>query len=289
MNTERFNKREREYYWEWLYNAQALPAQKASSNLFIANTVIRLLQESGADNCLHYLCGSGALSKVLAEKGRNILAYETSSSAIKAAKRLSGDAADTSLIYFQGSNTTPLADVIPHKVAAVFSEELLLEPNWHELKNEFSRIYDILNPGGLLIFAGASEQEYFASDLIAEFDNKAEQEIIWNIKDGRTQCTKLFLKAGSAEDFRDYKSLFVISNTEDTTLECLEHRIPGYWNYHNIRDLVYEIGFSHFEARVFTGDESNTTLKVIFNIAYKPGILPGLSDNYSEETAYRDF
>ncbi len=288
MNTERLNKREREFYWDWFDNAQSHTVQDTSKNIFIANTVTRILQEAGADNCLHYLCGLGHLSRILAEKSRNILAYETSQSAFKAAQILSGES-DISTIFFHGDNIKPLTDVIPHKVACVFSEELLLEPNWHELKTEFSRIYEILTPGGLLIFAGAGEHGHFAADLINEYDRRAEQELVWNVKDGRTQCTKLFIKSEIAEDYRDYKSLFVISTAEGASLECLEHRIPGYWNYHNIRYLAFETGFSHFESRSFTNSEGSLPEQLILNIAYKPGTLSEPKENYAEEAAYKDF
>ena len=284
MNPQRIANREYRYNWEWFRYSQASQAYNPNVDMAYATCISRILRESETSNCLHYLCGFGSLSRLLAHKTQRIICFDTSVSAIKGAQIISENSGVQNLNYFQGKDK-PLPEIIPHSVAAVISRELLYEENWHVLKDEFLQIYNILLPGGLLIFEGPGENTTFACEDIAKYDASPDEVLEWSFRDGRMQCARLFVKHTTGADYRDYKDLYIITEGNETRLENTVTRIPGYWNSHNIRNLALETGFSHFEIRAFTDTKPGITL----NIAYKHGELPHQNKQYAEEEVYSDF
>ena len=284
MNPARRENREKYYYWEWFRHAQWINNTEQSSLKKIASSLLRILEESNSSNCLHYLSGFGFLCNLLNQKGQKCIGYELSESAIKGAKIFAAKNSNDN-VFFHGTKDCRLSEIIPHQVSAVLSNDLLFEQNWHELKKEFSNIFDIISPGGLFVFTGAAEHTPFASKDIVEFDQMPDEAVDWSYRDGNKQCTKLTIKSNSEIDYRDYKDLYIIDCDGKIELECNKERIPGYWNLHNLHNLALETGFSHFEVRTFNDGDSEITL----NIAYKDGELSHSNRSYSEEQAYRDF
>ncbi len=285
MNEIRRNTREREYYWEWFSHSIRSDNFLTPDITSLAASISSVLKDAAVSNCLNYLSGFGALNRVLTNLGHSVIGYDPAANAVNGARILSGAAGNSHLIFLQGENGKRLKDILPHQVSAVCSSELLYEPDWHELKENFYQLSEIILPGGILIFLGAAENSPFAYSEIEYYDQRAAESIEWSFRDGKNGCTKLFLKTATATDYRDYKYLYIINNGAESSLESVEHRIPGYWNYQNIRELAFETGFTHFEARTFNFEDTALTL----NIAYKDGSLPATNRYYTEEQPYSDF
>ena len=284
MNPARRKNRERYYYWEWFRHAQWINNTEQFRLKTVASSLTRILEENNSHNCLHYLSGFGILCHLLNQKSQKCIGYEISESAV-IGSRIYASKINSNNVFFQGTKERRISETIPHHVSAVISTDLLFEQNWHDLKKEFFEIFEIITPGGLFAFTGANEHTPFASRDIAEFDQMPSEALDWNYKDGEKQCSKLTIKSNSEADYRDYKDLYIINCEGKTEIECNQERIPGYWNLHNLRNLVLETGFSHFEVRTFNEGEREITL----NVAYKGGKRSNSNRSYSEEQAYNDF
>ena len=284
MNAQRRANREYRYNWEWFRYSQYAQIYNPNADKAYATCLTRILHESAVSNCLHYQSGFGFLSRILADSGQSIIGIDSSASAVHGAQVITENSGTPNIRFFQSDNK-PLPEIIPHKVAAVFSRELLYEENWHTLKDEFIQIYNTLLPGGILIFEGPNEHIPFAAKVISEYDAGPDENLKWSFRDGRIQCSRVFVKHAAGADYRDYKDLYIISEGNSTRLESTTNRIPGYWNIHNIRNLTQDTGFSHFEVRIF----DNVPQEITLNIAYKHGELPLQNQQYSEEEVYNDF
>ncbi len=284
MESVAIQDREKYFEWEWFRRSDWSNQPASARELFLSACVARILSESSANNCLDYLSGFGRITRELTSLNANMIGYDISRTAITGAKLISSSEG-LNIPFFQGYESTILAQTLPHQMSSVFSSSILLEPNWHELRKQFVDIYDIITPGGFFVFVGAGDHKPYGSDLIEEYDKRDSESIEWSFRDGKTLCTKLFIKSNTEQDFRDYKELFIINDGIEARMDRIDKRIPGYWNNHNIRDLTLEVGFCHFETRYFKEDG----LEVIFNIAYKDGRLSTEDKAYEEEEAYYDF
>lgn len=285
MDVISVNKREKEFKWEWFRHSEWFnyDVRENVPSLF-TQAATRILKEAAADNCLEFLCGFGKTARQIYDQQLNVIGFDYSPTAIEGARNLALQM-KKNIPYFPGSQHEKLVDILPHKFKSVVSKDIMFETDWHNLKNVFCQIFEALSSGGIFVFAGADNRTNFGSDIIACYDKKEDETLLWTFRDGRLSCSKLMIKGKSTSDYRDYKFLYVIEEGSESRLEVVEKRLPGYWNQQIIEELVYDAGFCHFETRKIESDGS----RLILNIAYKEGNLTQEQHSYSEEEAYYDF
>ena len=285
MDTTFTDNREKDFKWEWFRHSEWFNTDvRENIPSHFSQAVARILKESSADTCLEFLCGFGKTTRQIHYQNLNIMGFDYSKSAISGAQNLAIQM-KRNIPYFLGTPHSTIQETVPHRFKSIVSKDLLFETDWHSLKKTFQQIFSTLVPGGIFVFSGASEKKNFAMDLLKKYDKKPPESLLWCFRDGRTSCSKVMIKTEASTDYRDYKYLYIIEDGTEKRLEIINRRLPGYWNLKIISELVYDIGFKHFETREVERDGSQLTI----NIAYKEGSLNQPQHSYNEEEAYYDF
>lgn len=252
--------------WEWFRRADWGADFSRSS---VCKGFYQLVNETGADVCLDGDCGFADNALYLHDLGlANVVCCDESEFILERAKeRLS--ASGKSIPSFLSSMET-LAGNAPHPFAAVFCPTLMLEPQWQTLHDKFCGIFSTLRPGGFLAFTGPAQGRDWMS-LLDDYSRSASEEAVWSYRDGDISCTKVIVRGEAAENFADERIMHVINEAGTCRIESTTRRLPAYWSWNIMADLVRQSGFCHLEQRTFNFSENEPATRLI--VAWKEGAL----------------
>ncbi len=250
--------------WEW-FRRSAWGEDARSREL--CRAFASLAKEAGATVCLEADCGFADSALQLRGLGLSVLGCDESSFLIERARELAGGAGAALPLFV--AEAGQIAEHAPHPFDAVFCPALMQEPEWESLRRKFQGICKALRPGGFLAFTGPL-QGCGWSGLLEEYDRAAKEEALWTFREGGIGCTKIIVRDGRQKDYADERILHVIDEHGSARIEATARRLPAYWNWTIIVDLVRQAGFSHVETRRMPDEGGRSTA---LNVAWKAGSL----------------
>lgn len=265
--------------WEW-FRRSAWGEDAHSRELCRAFTT--LVKEAGAQVCLEADCGFAGNAQLLHKQGVNILGCDESAFLIQRAREYMQSTGESVSLFVAASED--IATQAPHPFDAIFCPALLQEPEWAALRNKFQSIQKALRPGGFVAFTGPVQGGSWTG-LLEDYDNAPSEEALWTFREGGIGCTKLIVRGNREKDYADERILHVIDEHGSTRIEATGRRLPAYWNWSILSDLVRQSGLSHVETRRFPGEGGRG---VVLNVAWKSGSLKDGAESHPEANAYAD-
>lgn len=250
--------------WEW-FRRSAWGEDSRSREL--CRAFAALAKEAGAAVCLEADCGFAGGALLLRGMGLSVLGCDESAFLIERARELAAGAGAALPLFTAEAGS--IADAAPHPFDAVFCPTLMQEPEWEPLRRKFQGICRALRPGGFLAFTGPLQGCGWAG-LLEEYDRAPQEEALWTFREGGMGCTKLIVRNARGKDYADEKILHVIDEHGAARIEATARRLPAYWNWTIIADLVRQGGFAHVETRRVPGEGGKP---VALNVAWKAGSL----------------
>lgn len=240
--------------WEWFRRADWRPDFRGrikGEGGGSCRAFCDLAKLTGVDVALDCSCGLGKKTIIMNEMGLNVLGSDHSEEAITHARELA-DLEGVNLNFFP-SAWDDLPHNVPHHFGAVFNDALAWAPTWDDLGSALVGIFHILQPGGFLMFMGASENAPDNSVRQAqetEWREQPREYVEWFSREGSTLCANLVQKT-RADDYIDDRHLYVVSENGKPRLESTTLRRPAYWTYQHFVELTRTAGFCHLETRTY--------------------------------------
>ncbi|MDR1519707.1 MAG: class I SAM-dependent methyltransferase [Planctomycetota bacterium] len=242
--------------WEWFRRdawRQGFRAAVHGQGGGPARAFAELSHSLDAKTLLDASCGLGRRAILLAEKGVNILGSDISGTAVNRARELARD--EGAPVTFFRSAWNDLPKNMPHHFDGILVTGLNLEPSWDNLGTSLVGLFHALQPGGFLMFVGATENEPRDAPgerLEREWASQPPERVEWFFRDGKVSCSLVKLRT-RAVDFIDDRLLYVSEENGDTGLESTVIRRPAYWTWSHWSDLIRMAGFCHLETRKYGG------------------------------------
>lgn len=218
-----------------------------------ARAFAELARQSDAKVLLDASCGLGRRAIFLAEKGVHILGSDVSGMAIKHARELARDE-NTPVTFFR-SAWNELPKNMPHHFDAILVTGLNLEPSWDHLGTAMVGLYHALQPGGFLMFIGATENDPVTAPrerVERAWREEPSERTEWFHREGKVTCSMIKLRTKAA-DYIDERLLFASEESGALHLESTTVRQPAYWTWKHWKELTRMAGFGTLETRTFAG------------------------------------
>ncbi len=258
--------------WEWFRREkwrQGFRAHISGAGGGPARAFGDLANSIDAKVVLDASCGLGRRAILLAEKGLNVLGSDVSGTAITHARELARD--ENSPVTFFRSAWNDLPKNMPHHFDGILVTGLNLEPSWDHLGIALVGLYHALQPGGFLMFVGATENEPPTSGpaerVEREWKIKPAESVEWFNREGRVTCALVNLRYKAA-DYIDERFLYVSEENGESRLESTTLRRPAYWTWTHWKDVTRMAGFQSLETRQYK-DFGIDGGDLLINVAWK--------------------
>ncbi|MDR3078345.1 MAG: class I SAM-dependent methyltransferase [Planctomycetota bacterium] len=212
-----------------------------------------LAHATDAKALLDASCGLGRRAILLSEKGVNVMGSDLSGTAVNHARELAKD--ESASVTFFRSAWNDLPKNMPHHFDGILLTGLSLEPSWDNLGTSLVGIFHALQPGGFLMFVGATENEPRDTPVERvekEWSSQPPERVEWFFRDGRVSCFLLKTRSRAA-DYIDDRLYYASEENGEIRLESTIIRRPAYWTWLHWCDLSRMAGFSHLETRSYPG------------------------------------
>lgn len=239
-----------------------------------------------ANVVLDCACGLGRRAICMAEKGLNVVGSDGSTVAVARASDLAR-LENVPVTFFQ-SEWKHLPKKAPHRFDAILNLALEGTAEWQELQASLKGIFEVLKPGGFLMFIGAGEKTPpdAGKRRLEELKKEPMEFVAWSHREGRTFCTKLVERIFAA-DYVDERYRYVIDDGGATRIQSTIRRRPAYWTWKHWQELIRGAGFCHIETRSYPGyGPKGETL--FFNVAWKAKAEPPKIDHTTRNSSYQD-
>ncbi|MDR1613930.1 MAG: class I SAM-dependent methyltransferase [Planctomycetota bacterium] len=233
-------------------------------------------------------CGLGRRAVSLAEKGMNVVGSDISGVAVNHARELAKD--ENAAVSFFRSAWNELPKNMPHHFDGILVTGLNLEPSWDHLGVALVGLYHALNPGGFLMFVGATEGEPESGPrdrVEKDWASEPPERVEWFVREGKVTCTLVKLRSKFA-DYIDDRMLYVSEENGEARLESTTLRRPAYWTWRHWKDVTRVAGFAHLETRAYPGygvDGGDLLINVAWRDVKNPDAEPLEPDR---EAPYED-
>lgn len=257
--------------WEWFRRErwrQSFRAAVHGQGGGPARAFTDLAQLVDAKVLLDASCGLGRRAIYMAEKGLNVLGSDISGMAVTYARELARD--ENASVSFFRSPWHELPKNMPHHFNGILVTGLNLEPSWDQLGVNLVGLFHALQPGGFLMFIGATESDAEGEQrrrLDREWEAEPPEKIEWFLREGKVTCALVKMKV-KAVDYIDDRFIYVSEENGESRLETTTVRRPAYWTWRHWKDVTRMAGFCHLETREYPGfGVDGGTLKI--NVAWK--------------------
>lgn len=238
-------------YWKWynLLNPNATPWEPGRRNLY--RGIIELFGNRAGLAFLDASCGVGESTLLLASKGLDVDACDSSGVAIEQAKQRLTCAGFTGTVF--EAKWEALPEVAPRKYDVILNDALSWIVEIEAFQKSLMGFRQILKPGGTLAFIGATSHRPdsgFGLQLLREAWEQLEPEQVKLVESrfdsGLSVSHIVTRELGS--DFIDENHLYLITEQGVPRLEFTTIRKPYAWDWPKLVMLFREAGFTKIDC-----------------------------------------
>ncbi len=171
--------------------------------------LVSILERYGAETVLDCACGTGVHTEVLAREGFAVIGSDASEHMLGVAReKLSGSGLEVDLY---NSTWRDLPGVVPGKYDAVvcMGNSLSLEPDGQAVTESLKGMFEVLEPGGVLLVSGTNVDRQLAENIEIEVVEPEPECFLMLVRDfGETKTTHRFFfidAAGGEPSMRHFR------------------------------------------------------------------------------------
>ena len=221
---------------------------------------LAIMQKSSS--CLDAACKTGINTVYLTQQNLPILGSDISYEAVAKASQLA--AYESKQTAFFTASWQELPAYIPHRFDAILCLPIMKEPEWNAIRKVAVGLFHSLNPCGFIAFTGPAEGTGKEAAMTKLHQQKEGQFINWHWREGNESCVCIVNRKRSS-DYMDESYMYIRTCGESAWIESTTRRIPFYWTWKHVQEIMYNAGFCHVETRSFELPEGTCSL----NVAWK--------------------
>lgn len=252
-------------YWKWyiLLNPNANPWETGRRNLY--RGILKLFGKRDDWTFLDASCGVGESTEMLASRGLDVDACDSSHAAIKEAKQRLICTGFTGKLFEAKWETLP--DVAPRRYDVIANDALSWIVGVEAFQKSLIGFRRILKPGGRLVFIGATNKRPepgTGKQLLRETWEQLASERVKLVEsriDSGLSISHIVTRELGA-DFIDENHLYLIMEKGDPTLEFTTIRKPYTWDWPMLVKLFNEAEFTKIDCVGVQIGEKNVVLNV---------------------------